>query len=59
MNQLNRQQAPDIESFYVMSSPQYSFVSSSGIKELVTFGGKIAGMVPDHVAERLQQELSR
>jgi len=59
MNQLNRQQAPDIESFYVMSSPQFSFVSSSGIKELVTFGGKITGMVPPNVAERLQQELSR
>ena len=59
MNQLNRQQAPDIESFYVMSSPQFSFVSSSGLKELVTFGGKITGMVPPNVAERLQQELSR
>ena len=59
MNQLNRQQAPDIESLYMMASPQFSFVSSSGIKELATFGGKITGMVPDHVAERLQQELSR
>lgn len=59
MNQLNRQQAPDIESFYMMASPQFSFVSSSGIKELATFGGKITGMVPDHVADRLQQELSR
>lgn len=59
MNQLNRQQAPDIESLYMMASPQFTFVSSSGIKELATFGGKITGMVPEHVAERLQQELSR
>src|SRR5262249_5652930 len=34
MNQLNRLQAPDIESVYLMASPQYSFLSSSGIKEL-------------------------
>jgi len=59
MNQLNRQQAPDIESVYMMASPQFTFVSSSGIKELATFGGKIDGMVPAHVADRLQQELSR
>ena len=59
MNQLNRQQAPDIESLYLMASPKYSFISSSGIKELATFGGKIDGLVPPRVAERLQQELSR
>jgi pantetheine-phosphate adenylyltransferase len=59
MNQLNRQQAPDIESVYLMASPQYSFVSSSGIKELATFGGEIGGMVPSVVAERLKEELSR
>ncbi len=59
MNQLNRQQAPDIESMYLMSSPKYSFISSSGIKELATFGGKIDGMVTARVAARLQEELSR
>ena len=39
MNQLNRQQAPEIESVYIMASPEFSFVSSSGVKELATFGG--------------------
>ena len=38
MNQLNRKLAPDIESVYLMASPEYSFLSSSGIKELATFG---------------------
>ena len=33
MNHLNRTLAPDIETLYVMASPQYSFVSSSGVKE--------------------------
>lgn len=59
MHQLNRRQAPDIESVYLMASSQYSFLSSSGVKELATFGGNIDDLVPDYVAVRLQEELSR
>ncbi len=59
MNQLNRMQAPDIESVYLMASPQYSFLSSSGVKELATFGGDIDGLVPPPVAQRLQEQLKR
>jgi pantetheine-phosphate adenylyltransferase len=59
MNQLNRRQAPEIESVYLMASPQYSFLSSSGVKELATFGGKIDDLVPDEVVTRLQEELTR
>ena len=50
MHQLNRMQAPDIDSLYLMASPQYSFLSSSGVKELATFGGDIDGLVPEPVA---------
>ena len=57
MNQLNRRQNPDIESVYLMASPQYSFLSSSGVKELATFGGKIDDLVPEEVARRLQEEV--
>jgi pantetheine-phosphate adenylyltransferase len=53
MNQLNRTLAPDIETVYVMASPEVSFVSSSGIKEIATYGGKIDGLVPKAVAKRL------
>jgi pantetheine-phosphate adenylyltransferase len=59
MNQLNRRQDPEIESVYLMASPQYSFLSSSGVKELATFGGRIDDLVPDGVAKRLQEELTR
>ena len=59
MNQLNRHMAPDIESMYLMSAPQYSFLSSSGVKELAMFGGDLAGLVPPRVAERLQEALAR
>jgi pantetheine-phosphate adenylyltransferase len=59
MNQLNRKMAPDIESVYLMSAPQYSFLSSSGVRELAMFGGDIGGLVPDPVAARLQEVLKR
>jgi pantetheine-phosphate adenylyltransferase len=59
MNQLNRRQDPEIESVYLMASPQYSFLSSSGVKELATFGGRIDDLVPDEVAKRLQEQLRR
>jgi pantetheine-phosphate adenylyltransferase len=59
MNQLNRLQAPDLDTLYLMASPQYSFLSSSGIKELATFGASIDGLVPERVAARLQEELTR
>jgi pantetheine-phosphate adenylyltransferase len=59
MNQLNRKMAPDIESIYMMSAPQFSFLSSSGVKELAMFGGDLNGLVPDEVAARLQEELKR
>ena len=59
MNQLNRKMAPDIESVYLMAAPQFSFLSSSGIKELAMFGGDINGLVPDRVAARLEEQLKR
>jgi pantetheine-phosphate adenylyltransferase len=59
MHQLNRTQDPGIESVYLMASPQYSFLSSSGVKELAIFGGRIDDLVPPDVAKRLQEELRR
>jgi pantetheine-phosphate adenylyltransferase len=54
MNQLNRHLAPDIETVYVMASPQVSFVSSSGVKEIAAFGGDVSELVPAAVAERFK-----
>ena len=55
MNQLNRHLAPEIETVYVMASPQVSFVSSSGVKEIAAFGGKVDELVPETVARRLAE----
>ena len=59
MNQLNRKMAPDIESIYLFASPQYTFLSSSSVKELAMFGGDLSGLVPDRVAARLEEALKR
>ena len=59
MNQLNRQIASDIESVYLMASPQYSFLSSSGVKEIAIFGGDVSELVPEGVARRLQEAVAR
>ena len=59
MNQLNRRQAPDVESVFIMADPRYSFLSSSGVKELATFGGDVSDLVPAHVAVRLKEALER
>ena len=55
MNQLNRTLAPEIETVYVMASPQVSFVSSRGVKEIAAFGGRVDALVPPAVARRLRE----
>jgi len=59
MNQLNRKMAPDIESIYLMASPQFSFLSSSGVKEIAMFGGDLSELVPPAVADRLKEAARR
>jgi pantetheine-phosphate adenylyltransferase len=59
MTQLNRLQDPDVESVFIMASPQYSFLSSSGVKELAIFGADISELVPKHVEGPLKEALAR
>jgi pantetheine-phosphate adenylyltransferase len=59
MNQLNRKLAPEIESVYIIASPDYSFLSSTGVKEMATFGGDVSDLVPPPVAEALVERLRR
>ncbi len=54
MNHLNRTLASDVETLYMMASPQYSFVSSSGVKEIASFGGNVDELVPRAVAARFR-----
>jgi pantetheine-phosphate adenylyltransferase len=59
MNQLNRKLAPEIESIYIIASPDYSFLSSTGVKEMATFGGDVSDLVPAAVAEALTERARR
>ena len=59
MNQLNRRAAPDIESVYIFASAEYSFIRSTGVKEMATFGGDVADLVPAEVAAALAERVQR
>jgi pantetheine-phosphate adenylyltransferase len=55
MHHLNRTLAPEIETVYLMSNPHYSFISSSGVKEVASFGGNVDELVPEAVARRFAE----
>jgi pantetheine-phosphate adenylyltransferase len=57
MAQLNRKLDPSIESIYVIASPHYSFLSSTGVKEMATFGADVSDLVPPAVAAALADRL--
>jgi pantetheine-phosphate adenylyltransferase len=59
MHHLNRNLAPEVETMYLMSSPQYSFLSSSGVKEVASFGGNVDDLVPESVAKRFRELFPR
>jgi pantetheine-phosphate adenylyltransferase len=59
MNQLNRTLAEEIESVYILASPDYSFIRSSGVKEIAAFGGDVSDLVPPRVAAALADRAKR
>lgn len=59
MAQINRHLAAEIETVYIPASPQYSFISSSGVREVASWGGNVDDWVPPHVAEALRRRGAR
>ena len=53
MANMNRQLAPEIEMVFLMTAPEYLFLSASRVKELVAFGASVERYVPASVARRL------
>ena len=53
----NRNLAPDIDTICLMASQEYSFLSSSVVKEVAFAGGDVSELVPPHVAEALQAKI--
>jgi pantetheine-phosphate adenylyltransferase len=54
MGNMNRRLAPGIEMVFLMTAPEYLFLSASRVKELVAFGAPIDNLVPANVAKALR-----
>ena len=48
---------PELETVFMMTSNEYSFLSSTGVKELAIFNGKIKGLVPACVEEKIKARM--
>ena len=47
----------DLETVFIMTNAKYSFVSSSGVRELATFGGQLKDLVPECIEERVRKHV--
>jgi pantetheine-phosphate adenylyltransferase len=56
---MNRRLAPDIETVFLQPAGRYSFVSSRMVKEVVSFGGDVSGLVPPNVHKRLRGRMGK
>lgn len=56
---LLKQIAPELETMFMMTNHRFSFISSSGVKELATFGGDISEMVPKEIMEIVLERIRR
>ena len=56
---MNRRLRPEIETAFLMAGEAYSFISSHLVKEVVSLGGDIAGLVPPAVEARLKGRFAR
>ena len=56
---MNRRLTPDIETVFMMPAENYSYLSSRLVKEVVTLGGDVEGLVPDVVLKRLQEKVGK
>lgn len=52
---MNRKLAPEIETFFIVTDPKYSYVSSSSVREIFHFGGTVRDVVPEGVFRKLQE----
>jgi pantetheine-phosphate adenylyltransferase len=59
MAQTNKQLFPELETIFLMSKAEYSFISSSTVKEILRLGGEISQFVPPSVNEYLKENFSR
>ena len=56
--QINKKIAPEIETVFLLTSPELSVVSSSAVKEIAHYGGDITGFVNPYVAKKINEKLA-
>jgi pantetheine-phosphate adenylyltransferase len=56
---MNRRLNDKIETVFMMPAEQYTYISSRLIKEVFSLGGRVNGLVPDMVEQRLRDKVSR
>ncbi len=56
---MNRRLAPEIETVFLQPAGRYSFISSRMVKEVVSFGGDVTGLVPANVLRRLKSRMKQ
>ena len=56
MAQINKSLLPNVETIFLVTSAQYSFLSSSSVRELALFKGKFHELVPPYVAQQLEMK---
>ncbi len=54
---MNRNQAPEVETVFMMTGAEYSYLSSSIVREIAALGGSVEGLVPEAVGRRLIDKL--
>ncbi len=59
MAHMNRRLSRAVETVFMMTGSEYSYLSSSIVKEIARLGGSVEGLVPDHVGTRLQQKYQK
>ena len=59
MAQTNHKLAEDIETVFLTTSLEYSYLSSTIVKEVAAFGGDISQFVPEHVEERIKSKITK
>jgi pantetheine-phosphate adenylyltransferase/16S rRNA (guanine(966)-N(2))-methyltransferase RsmD len=53
--QLNRTMYPELETVFIMASSEHSFLSSSAVREIASFGGDVRGLVPNGILETVRE----
>lgn len=59
MAQMNHKMAPGVETVFLTTSLEYSYLSSTTVKEVAAFGGDISQFVPDIVADRITEKMNK